>query len=136
MKIGLKKKCKHRRKLFTPDRRVWKRQKTCSSATCQRRRKKRNNQAFKDKNPGYWKNRYSYIQQWREENPVYQEKWRLGKKEKEKKKSRSEIQAEKARNYIDSIEEKLIALREIQAELFLPSLDTKRPKPVLSFQTQ
>jgi len=130
-----KKKCKHCRKLFTPDRRVWNRQTTCRSATCQRQRKKGNNQVFKEKNPDYWKDRYDYIRQWRQENPDYQRKWRLEKKKEEKKKSFGEIQAEKASYCIDSIEEKVIALRKIQAELFSPCFAVKGPKALLSSQS-
>lgn len=133
--MGRKKKCKYCRKLFTPDRRVWERQMTCRSAECQRQRKKSNNQAFKEKNPDYWKGRYDGTKEWRQENPDYQQKRRLEKKEEEKKKSLSEIQAEKVRYYIDSIEEKVKALREIQAELFSPCLAVKRPKALLSSQS-
>jgi len=90
---------------------------------------------FKEKNPDYWKGRYDDTKKWRQENPDYQQKWRLEKKEEEKKKSLSEIQAEKARYYIDSIEEKVKALREIQAELFSPCFAVKRPKALLSSQS-
>ena len=111
-----KKKCKHCRKLFTPDRRVWNRQTTCRSAVCQRQRKKSNNQAFKEKNPDYWKGRYDYIKKWRQENPDYQQEWRLEKKEEEKKKSFSEIQAEKAGYYNKNPRSKL---RGIQRNIHL-----------------
>jgi hypothetical protein len=113
-----KKVCCYCGNYFVPDRRVGNRQKACSIA-CQRVRKKENNRAFSEKNPGYWSQRYEEVKQWRQRHPDYQRRWRQAKR---KRRSPSEIQAERLRKAIEFTERVHLFLREIQAEIRLKSI--------------
>jgi hypothetical protein len=70
---------------------------------CQRLRKKENNRAFTEKNPGYWSERYEEVKQWRQRYPDYQRRWRQAKR---KGRSLGEIQAERLRKAIEFKERK------------------------------
>ncbi len=112
------KRCHYCGGLFIPDPRVGHRQKACSIA-CQRLRKKENNRAFTEKNPGYWSERYEEIKQWRQRHPDYQRRWRQTKR---RGRSPSEIQAERLGKTIEFAERVHLFLREIQAEILLKSI--------------
>jgi ferric-dicitrate binding protein FerR (iron transport regulator) len=82
-------------------------------------RKKENNRAFTEKNPGYWSERYEEVRQWRQRHPDYQRRWRQAKR---KGRSAGEIQAERLRRAIEFTERVHLFLREIQAEIRLKSI--------------
>jgi hypothetical protein len=109
--------CHYCGRLFVPDPRVGNRQKACSVA-CQRLRRRENNRAFTEKNPGYWSQRYEEVKQWRQRHPDYQRRWRQ-KRKAQPKATPSEIQAEKLRKAIELTGRTQFYLREIQAEFIL-----------------
>jgi hypothetical protein len=82
-------------------------------------RKRENNRAFTEKNPGYWSERYEEVKQWRQRHPDYQRRWRQAKR---KGRSPSEIQAERLRKAIEFTKRVHLFLREIQAEILLKTL--------------
>lgn len=112
------KRCCYCGKEFSPDPRVGHRQKACSIA-CQKLRKRENNRAFTEKNPGYWSSRYEDVKQWRQKHPDYQRRWRQGRKQG---RSPGEIQAERLSKAIGFTERVYLFLREIQAEILLRTL--------------
>jgi predicted nucleic acid-binding Zn ribbon protein len=128
-----RKRCHYCSKFFIPDPRVDNRQKACSTA-CQEIRKRENNQAFSRNNPGYWRGRYEYVKEWRQRNPDYQKQWRQRKKAQKEYLSSSEIQVEIFREALDSIEKNLIVLRKIQAEIILKTIDITAKKASFTFQ--
>jgi len=65
------KKCPHCKIRFTPDPRVGKRQKTCGKPACKRALKAENNRSWRQRNPDYYRNDYSRLSAWLEQNPGY-----------------------------------------------------------------
>jgi hypothetical protein len=122
--MALERRCRYCGKVFAPDRRVGARQKACS-AECGRLRKKENNKAFGRANPGYWCGRYKTIKAWRAQHPDYQRQWRRRKAERHRM-IPGEIQAELFAKVLDAVEENIVVLREIQAEIPLQSIDISR----------
>ena len=70
--------CLHCRKLFRPHPAVGNRHKYCSTPSCQKARKAKNNRAFLKRNPDYHRGPIAVArtQAWRSENPGY---WRRSK---------------------------------------------------------
>lgn len=60
------KRCEYCGRYFIPDRRVGNRQRVCGRAECKRRRKQGAQKAWSLKNPGYFKDRYPYVKEWRQ----------------------------------------------------------------------
>ena len=50
---------------FTPDYRVGDRQKSCGRPDCRKARKKKAQEAWTEKNPGYFQGSYPYVKAWR-----------------------------------------------------------------------
>jgi len=75
---------------FIPDRRVGDRQIVCKKLACQQERKRRSQERWLAKNPGYFKGRYAYTKAWREAHPGCLQRWR----QRQKAKNRVEIQDE------------------------------------------
>lgn len=71
-------KCHHCKELFRPHPAVGNRQKYCSTPSCQKARKSKNNRAFLKRNPDYHRGTVGVArtQIWRSENPGY---WRRAK---------------------------------------------------------
>jgi hypothetical protein len=59
---------------FTPDRRVKDRQKACRRPDCKKARKKAAQEAWTEKNPGYFHGRYPYVKAWRQKSKMIQDK--------------------------------------------------------------
>lgn len=63
----MQKRCIYCGRYFTADRRVGDRQKACSRGTCRSERKKRAQESWCRKNPGYFANHYvDYVKPWRQ----------------------------------------------------------------------
>jgi hypothetical protein len=86
---GQQKRCLYCGRYFKPDNRVGERQKCCKDKACQAKRKKESQKRWLEANPGYFKERYEYVKQWRNEHPDYQRRWRARRRAK-----RREIQDE------------------------------------------
>ena len=71
-----RKRCRYCKKLFFPDPRVGKRQKTCGDSTCQKASKAENNTRWRRKNPDYFRNDYPRVKQWLDQNPGYLKRFR------------------------------------------------------------
>jgi hypothetical protein len=78
-KLSLKR-CPLCRKQFKPDPRIKDRQKVCSNAECQKRRKKEYQKKWKEKNPMYFQGRYSRLKEWLAEHPDYLKNYRQSSK--------------------------------------------------------
>lgn len=65
------KKCPYCKIRFTPDPRVGKRQKACGKPACKRAMKAENNRSWRQRNPDYYRNDYSRLRAWLEQNPEY-----------------------------------------------------------------
>jgi hypothetical protein len=102
--------------MFVPDRRVGLRQKTCSVA-CRKVRKSESNKRFGRKNPDYWLGRYDVVKAWRKDHPDYQKTWRRKRKERRMALKPGEIQAEMFSKALDTVQENVFLLREIQAKM-------------------
>ena len=63
---SLGKRCLFCGRFFIPDPRVGERQKACHRGECKKKRKRVAQRAWCDKNPGYFKDRYPYVKQWRQ----------------------------------------------------------------------
>jgi hypothetical protein len=63
----LAKRCIYCGRHFTPDRRLGDRQKACGRDQCKKKRKQSAQQAWNVKNPGYYKGRYWYVKEWRQQ---------------------------------------------------------------------
>jgi hypothetical protein len=59
---------------FTPDRRVKDRQKSCGRPECRKARKKKAQEAWTERNPGYFQGRYPYVKAWRQGRKMIQDK--------------------------------------------------------------
>jgi hypothetical protein len=62
----LRKRCHFCGRFFVPDRRVEERQKACRRDSCKKARKHTSQQAWCQKNPGYFEGRYAYVREWRQ----------------------------------------------------------------------
>ena len=122
MMMAGEKRCACCGRMFTPDRRVGARQKTCSAA-CRKIRKGESNKRFRRRNPDYWLGRDEVVKAWRQEHPDYQRKWRRRRKEQRMTLSAGEIQAEMFSKALDAVQENVIVLREIQAEMPFQVID-------------
>lgn len=116
MMMAGKKRCQCCGRMFVPDRRVGVRQKTCS-AGCRKIRKCESNKRFRRMNPDYWLGRYDVVRAFRQEHPEYQRGWRRRRKEQRLTLSAGEIQAEMFSKALDAVQENVLVLREIQAEM-------------------
>ena len=56
-----------------PDCRVKERQKACGHPECRKARKKRAQDAWVEKNPGYFQGRYPYVKAWRKKRMIQDE---------------------------------------------------------------
>ncbi len=61
---------------FKADPRVAHRQRACQSLACQQKRKRQSQQAWVDKNPDYFKGRYSEVKRWLADHPGYLKAYR------------------------------------------------------------
>jgi hypothetical protein len=59
------KRCQYGGRWFTSDARVGKRQKACCRDACRKARRQHSQSAWSEKNPEYFRGRYSYVKQWR-----------------------------------------------------------------------
>ena len=51
---------------YRPDRRAGRRQRSCARPECRRERKRRAQQQWVARNPGYFRGRYEYVKAWRQ----------------------------------------------------------------------
>jgi hypothetical protein len=65
--------------LFRPDPRVGSRQKVCSKAECQKKRKKDYQKKWCEKNPTYFHSHYKRVKEWLKEHPDYLKNYRRNK---------------------------------------------------------
>ena len=103
-------------KTFVPNSRIGLRQKSCSES-CRKSLKRESNRRFSRKNPGYWLGRYDVVRAWRKAHPGYQREWRQRCKERRAERSPAEIQAEMLGKAVDTVQESVYLLREIQAAI-------------------
>ena len=78
----LGKKCVSCGQFFTPDPRAGGRQKNCKKPECQAKRKRKQEERWRRKNPTYFQGRYDYVKNWRAKHPGYQKRWLAGKRKK------------------------------------------------------
>ncbi len=62
----MEKRCQFCGRFFVPDHRVRERQKACPREECRQARKRRAQEAWCAKNPGYFQGRYPYVKEWRQ----------------------------------------------------------------------
>ena len=67
------KRCLYCGRYFTPDYRVGARQKSCGRPHCSKVRKKTAQEAWTQKNPGYFQGRYPYVKAWRQGRAMIQD---------------------------------------------------------------
>lgn len=67
------KRCLFCGRYFTPDYRVGDRQKSCGRPECKKARKKKAQDAWTEKNPGYFQGRYPYVKAWRNKRMIQDE---------------------------------------------------------------
>ena len=67
------KRCLFCGRYFTPDYRVGERQKSCGRPDCNKARKKKAQDAWTEKNPGYFQGRYPYVKAWRARKMIQDE---------------------------------------------------------------
>jgi len=110
--------CLHCKELFNPHPAVGNRQKYCSSPSCQKARKAKNNQAFLKRNSDYHRGSIAVArtQEWRSKNPGY---WRRSKNSRKSKDLTSvalqaELNSEVSDNQLVILQDRVVAL---QAEL-------------------
>lgn len=122
MMMAGEKRCQCCGRKFVPNRRVGVRQKTCS-ATCRKVRKSESNKRFRRKNPDYWLGRYDVVKAWRKDRPDYQKTWRQRRTKRQRELQPGEIQAEMFTKALDAVQENVLLLREIQAEIPFQVID-------------
>lgn len=125
MMMAEKSRCQCCGRVFVPDKRVGQRQKTCSAA-CRQIRKSDSNRSFRRRNPDYWLDRYDVVKAWRMDHPGYQKTWRRKRKERRKKFTPDEIQAEMFSKALDTVQKNVYLLREIQAGIPLQLINFRR----------
>jgi len=76
MKTQTPKICEVCHEVFTPDPRVGQRQRVCGKSNCKRERKRRAQQSWLQRNPYYFKGRYSYLKEWLQTHPDYLKNYR------------------------------------------------------------
>ena len=81
MYVGKIKHCHYCGRYFKPHPRVGNRQKCCRRISCVKKRKKESQDNWCKRNPGYFKNRYPYLKEWRTSHPDYQRVWRKKQRE-------------------------------------------------------
>lgn len=64
------KRCLFCGRFFVPDPRVGERQKSCYREACKKQRKVVAQRAWCEKNPGYFRERYPYVKQWRQQSKL------------------------------------------------------------------
>jgi len=75
------KRCVSCGRYFAVDPRVGERQKCCRREGCRKKRKRLQERAWKERNPGYFEGHYvSYVKPWRAAHPGYQSRWRAQKR--------------------------------------------------------
>lgn len=72
--------CEICQRFFRPDPRVGERQKVCSGADCQRKRKRRQEKRWREKHPDAVTT-YEDVREWRKRNPDYQRQWRAKRRD-------------------------------------------------------
>ena len=77
----LRRKCLFCNYEFLPDPRLGKRQTSCGSDGCRKKRKNSAQQTWRKKNPDYFQGRYPNTKRWREEHPGYQKQWRTARRQ-------------------------------------------------------
>jgi len=70
------KRCRYCRRLFKPNPRTAYEQRACSSAECQKKRKKDAQKKWLKKNPKYFQGRYPQVKEWLDEHPGYLKEYR------------------------------------------------------------
>ena len=68
--------CPYCRRLFEPNPRTKDRQKVCSRAECQKKRKKDSQKKWCEKNPTYFQGQYPRVKEWLDKNPDYLKNYR------------------------------------------------------------
>ena len=112
-------------KTFVPNRRIGLRQKSCSEK-CRKVLKRESNRRFGRRNPGYWLGRYDVVRAWRKDHPGHQREWRQRCKKRQSGRQFAEIQAEIFIKAVDTVQESVYLLREIQAEIPANIFDIQR----------
>jgi len=69
----LRKRCAFCGRYFIPDYRVGEKQKACGSELCKKKRKRESQKRWSDNNPGYFRDRYSYVKEWRRQKKMGRE---------------------------------------------------------------
>jgi hypothetical protein len=77
--LSSKRCCPYCRKLFRPDPRAGSRQKVCSKAECQKKRKKDYQKKWCEENPTYFHNHYKRVKEWLKAHPDYLKNYRRSK---------------------------------------------------------
>lgn len=67
------KRCLFCGRYFTPDYRIGERQKSCGRPECKKARKKKAQDTWTAKNPGYFQGRYPYVKAWRTKRMIQDE---------------------------------------------------------------
>jgi hypothetical protein len=73
------KRCLFCGRYFTPDYRLKDRQKSCGRPECRKARKKKAQESWTKKNPGYFQGRYPYVRAWRVQRRMIQDEIPLKK---------------------------------------------------------
>jgi hypothetical protein len=68
--------CPYCRRLFNPNPRTKDRQKVCSRAECQKKRKRDSQKKWCKKNPTYFQGHYPRVKKWRDAHPGYLKNYR------------------------------------------------------------
>ena len=123
--MAYEKRCQYCGKTFVPNGRIGLRQKSCSEP-CRKLLKRESNRRFGRRNPGYWLGRYDVVRAWRKNHPGYQREWRRRCKERQSGRSSAEIQAQLFIKAVDTVQESVYLLREIQAEIPTNIFDIQR----------
>jgi len=77
----LNRRCKFCGQYFRPHPRLGDKQKSCQKQGCQKKRQWENLRSWRQRNPDYFRGRYSELKSWREQNPGYQRQWRARQSE-------------------------------------------------------
>ena len=71
-----RKRCRYCKRLFLPDPRVGKRQKTCGDPLCQKAHKVEYNARWRRRNSDYFRNDYPRVKEWLDQHPGYLTQYR------------------------------------------------------------
>lgn len=120
-----RKRCPYCKKLFIPDPRVGKRQKTCGYGPCQKAHKMKNNVRWRRRNPDYFRDDYPRVKQWLDQHPGYLKQYRKSHPEYVKKNHESQKVRDRRKSLCLDIQAEIKSqLPEITNKLWdLPHLD-------------